>query len=82
MLESKATELTMEIDPFDEVTLVDRAWLKRHGFGSPTTLWRKVKSKQFPAPVINDDGKLKWTLAQIKKYLADKMGNQTTQAAV
>jgi len=64
----------MVIDPIDEITFVGYRWLEQHGYGSRTTVWRKVKSDpDFPQPV--DEGK--WTLAQIKQYVAKKINHVT-----
>ena len=73
--DSNSSEI--EIESIDEVTLVGYPWLEKHGHGSRTTIWRKVKAGKFPKP-LDDDGKRKWTLAQIKRHLLQNNVNQAT----
>jgi len=43
--------------------------LKAKGYGSRTTLWRKVKSRKFPAPDVDDgSGHPRWFPETIEKY--------------
>jgi len=68
------SEVTLiEITPEDEITMVDGHWLTQKGHGSTSTRDRKIKKNQFPKPVVDDGGKKKWTLAQIKRYLQGEM---------
>jgi len=64
-----SSKQTIEITPEDEITIVGYRELERLGHGSRPTIWRKVKNKNFPAPI--DDGK--WTLAEIKRYVERKL---------
>jgi|SaaInlStandDraft_6_1057023.scaffolds.fasta_scaffold684203_1 hypothetical protein len=59
----------IEITPEDEVTIVGYRWLKEHGYGSNTTVWRKVKNKKFAVPI----GEGEWTLADIKRYMQQRL---------
>ena len=66
---------SIEIYPEDEITILDRKDLKKMGYGSTSTIDRKMK-KGFPKPVIDDGGKRGWTVAQIKRYLLEKFNQQ------
>jgi predicted DNA-binding transcriptional regulator AlpA len=66
----------IEIDPSDEITLVDTKWLTKNGHGSKSTLKRKMEANEFPKP-IQPDGKRKWTIAQIKRHLQQQFSQQT-----
>jgi len=59
----------IKINDDDEITLIDKHWLKQHGFGSSATIHRKRKDGKFPEPLENDGGISKWTIAQIKRHL-------------
>lgn len=41
------------------------------GFGSPATIWRKVKKSEFPAPVKVSARRTAWQVGAIRQYLAD-----------
>jgi len=72
-MSNAAEVLEIEITPEDEVTIVDCNWLEAHGFGSNSTVKRKVKKRICPQPISDPGDMLQWTLAQWKRYLQKKM---------
>ena len=65
--------LQIEIDPSDEITLVDIKWLTANGYGVTSTIDRKIKKNRFPKPAIDEGGKRSWTLAQIKRHVSAQL---------
>jgi len=45
---------------------------------SPTTLWRKVRNNQFPAPVRLSSGMTAWRVADVRRWLAQFASNDDT----
>jgi len=45
--------------------------LDDRGFGSRTTIWRKVKAGRFPPPVYIGEGQPRWRESKLIKYLAE-----------
>lgn len=43
--------------------------LQADGYGSRATIWRKIKSGSFPAPLIEPDGRPFWTREMIEEYV-------------
>ena len=80
---SNVTEevLEIKITPEDEVTIVDRKWVTSHGFGSTSTISRKMKTAEYPQSISDDGDKWQWTLAQWKRYLQKKLARLNQQAA-
>ncbi|MDW3684004.1 AlpA family phage regulatory protein [Cupriavidus sp. CV2] len=47
---------------------------------SAATLWRKVKTRTFPAPVKLSERITAWNAADVRKYLADPAGYRSEVA--
>ena len=80
-MSNAAEVLEIEITPEDEITLVDCKWAHAHGFGSNSTVKRKVKKYIYPQPISDPGDMLQWTLAQWKRYLQKKMDRLNQVAA-
>ncbi len=65
--------LQIEIDPSDEITLIDIKWLTANGYGVRSTIDRKIKKNRFPKPAIDEGGKQSWSVAQIKRHMAAQL---------
>lgn len=76
---SNSNSTGIEINDLDEITFVDKHWLKQHGHGSSTTIHRKRKLGNFPEPIENYGGISKWTIAQIKRHLLRMIDKAATQ---
>jgi len=71
---------SIEVTPEDEITILDYKDLAKRGFGSKSTIDRKIKKAQetedekgFPKAAIDDGGKKGWTVAQIKRHVAAQL---------
>jgi prophage regulatory protein len=52
--------------------LRQRQLLKNHLPFSASTLWRKVRSGEFPAPVKLSEGITAWRLSDVNQWLSNK----------
>jgi prophage regulatory protein len=54
------------------INLLSYRDLEYRGYGSRTTIWRKVKAGEFPEPIDTGFGRKAWRESEILKWLEAK----------